>query len=375
MNDLFQKLRRLYHIPKVGGEQDVYDAIKKGVYFKGYNLWLLIFAMVIACVGLNNNNTAAIIGAMLLSPLMGPIVGLGFGFGIGSKNMIQASVLNWLIMVGTSLLASSVFFMLSPFDFATDELNNYRSGSIFDVIIAFFGGLAGFIGTTRKETVKVIAGVAVATSCMAPLCTAGYGIATLQLSYFLGGLYVFCIYCFFIGLATWLLTIILGHRDAYKREYEIEGKGKVWLIITSLVLIVPSIWFAVKKWERESLQHTGNQYIASLRNKYPELVIVQNETVQTKGKDQLIISVLNDSASMNPEIFNTSALMSTDLNIVWHFAPSQARSEIEYLQVQIKNLESKMKSQDSLIQNLNSLVLPHPLDSVTINNSNNKNIN
>ena len=131
---VFNKIKSLLHIRKEEEEQNTYQEIKEGVFFRGHNLWLLVLAMCIACIGLNTNNTAAVIGAMLISPLMGPIVGLGFGFGIGSKSMVQISLYNWGIMVATSLIASSFYFLISPFDFTTDQLNSFKEGSIFAML-------------------------------------------------------------------------------------------------------------------------------------------------------------------------------------------------------------------------------------------------
>jgi len=347
---VFNKIKSLLHIPKEEDEQSTYQEIKEGVFFRGHNLWLLALAMCIACIGLNTNNTAAVIGAMLISPLMGPIVGLGFGFGIGSRSMVQISLYNWGIMVATSLIASSLYFLISPFDFTTDQLNSFKEGSIFDVLLAFFGGLAGFLGITRREAIKVIAGVAVATACIPPLCTAGYGLATLQWEYLAGGLYFYLINCFFIGLGTWILSIVMGYRKAFSEKQHHNKKATFWLSMASLLLIIPSIYLASKKWERETLKRNSNNYLEAIHRQYPELVIIQHEVFQSEGKNYMSLSVLNDSATLSSDVIKETQSLNKDIEIQWHFAPNNTLNEIKLLQRRMDNLQRTMQQQDSSLQ-------------------------
>ena len=365
---IFDKIKSLLQLPKMEEDAVTYEEIKSGIFFKGQNLWLLVLAMFIACVGLNTNNTSAVIGAMLISPLMGPIVGLGFGFGIGSKTLVRISIYNWIIMVATSLVASSLYFLISPFDFATDQLNSYREGSIFDVLIAFFGGLAGFLGTTRREAVKVIAGVAVATACMAPLCTAGYGLATWQWQYFAGGLYVFSINCFFVGLGTFILSITLGYRNAFiKDSNKYSHKGTGWLVLTTLLLIGPSIWLASLKWKREALKRSSNLYVAELHQKFPELVIIHNEPYQKNDTNYISLSLLNDSASLPENLLENAQAMTKDLKITWHFTPNKAQNELQVLQLRLEKMEVHMRNQDSLLMLYLDSLLPKPVETFNKN--------
>lgn len=347
---MLQKVKSLLRIRKEESDENTYQEIKEGVFFRGHNLWLLVLAMCIACIGLNTNNTAAVIGAMLISPLMGPIVGLGFGFGIGSKSMVQISLFNWGIMVATSLIASSLYFFISPFDFTTEQLNSFKEGSIFDVLLAFFGGLAGFLGITRKDAVKVIAGVAVATACIPPLCTAGYGLATLQWDYLAGGLYFYLINCFFIGLGTWILTIGLGYRKSYSAIHHPNKKASIWLGLSALLLVVPSIWLAAKKWERETVKRSSSNLISTIHQKYPELVIVDHEVFEKKGKYFISISVLNDSSHLSCDVINNVKAFSKELEIIWHFAPNNSVAEIEQLRKNVELLSKKISSQDSILK-------------------------
>ena len=175
-------------------EEEVVDNIRKGVEFKGTNLWVLIFATFVASLGLNVNSTAVIIGAMLISPLMGPIMGMGLSVGINDFELLKRSLRNFGFMVLASIFTSTLYFFISPLSGAQSELLARTTPTTYDVLIAFFGGLAGIVAQSRKDrTSTVIPGVAIATALMPPLCTAGFGLATLQFKYFIGAFYLFFI--------------------------------------------------------------------------------------------------------------------------------------------------------------------------------------
>jgi uncharacterized hydrophobic protein (TIGR00271 family) len=230
--------------------EDTCAEIADGAKIKGHNLWIMGIAMIIACVGLNVDSTSAVIGAMLISPLMGPIVAMAFGIAVNNRHFKQQGLKNWLFMTGVSLMASILFFLISPFDNNTNALLSFQKATIFDIFLAFFGGIAGFIGIIKKEGTKVIAGVAVATACMPPLCTAGYGIAHWDYTYFIGGLYFYLINCLFIGLATFLTARIAGFH--HKNEGTIASRTTVGLwYFFILLMLLPSIYIAYLKWEDE----------------------------------------------------------------------------------------------------------------------------
>ena len=179
--------------------------IRNNIYFRGPNVWILAFSIVIASVGLNINSTAVIIGAMLISPVMGPIIGMGLGLGVNDTKLLGDSLRNLLIMVGVSLIASSLFFLISPLNLANPtELEARTSPSIYDVLIALFGGFAGILEHARKEKGTVMSGVAIATALMPPLCTAGFGLAKGNWHFFAGAMYLFTINAIFIMFATYL---------------------------------------------------------------------------------------------------------------------------------------------------------------------------
>lgn len=281
---LLRFVRSKFYLNKEENESETIAEIKEGAYFSGHNLWILGFAMVIACIGLNTDSISAVIGAMLISPLMGPIVGFAFALAVNDAGLKNKSIRNWLWMTIISLLASAFFFLISPFDNNTTALSSFQKASIFDVLLAFFGGMAGFIGIIKKEGIKVIAGVAVATACMPPLCTAGFGIAHLDFQFFIGGLYFYLINCLFIGLATFLLTRFTGYH--INKEVPRFRQTANWLWTLFIVaMIVPASYIAYKKWNEEhtkerSIMVTDKQRIEALEKK----VLYLDSLLQYKKK-------------------------------------------------------------------------------------------
>ncbi|MBQ6291054.1 MAG: DUF389 domain-containing protein [Bacteroidales bacterium] len=224
-------------------------SIRKNISFKGHNVFILACAIIIASVGLNVNSIPVIIGAMLISPVMGPILGFGFGLGIQDNRLVKFSLENYLVMVAISIAASTLFFILSPLNLGNpSELLARTNPSIYDVLIALFGGIAGMLETSRKERGTVISGVAIATALMPPLCTVGYGISLLNWHYILGALYLFLINSIFIALATFLTTKYL--RFPLVMEEEVDGMrqrlSKRAIAFILLVMIVPSIFSAIR---------------------------------------------------------------------------------------------------------------------------------
>ncbi len=193
-------------------QADAEQAIRSGVSFKGSQLLVLIFAIFIASLGLNTNSVPVIIGAMLISPLMGPIIGMGLAIGIEDYSLLRRGFKNIVMAVLGSVLASAVYFLISPQYEGSSQLLARTSPSIYDVLIALFGGAAGIISIACKNKGQVMPGVAIATSLMPPLCTAGYGLATLQSKFFFGALYLFTTNTVFILFATWICVKLLGYR-------------------------------------------------------------------------------------------------------------------------------------------------------------------
>lgn len=244
-SDFSSFIRGLTNIRKDIDKSAADASIRKNIYFRGPNVWILAFSIIVASVGLNVNSTAVIIGAMLISPLMGPIFGIGLGLGVNDTLLIKGGLKNLLVMVFISVLASCLYFLITPLKLANPtELLARTNPSIYDVIIALFGGAAGILELCRKEKGTVLSGVAIATALMPPLCTAGYGIASGHLSYFLGAIYLFFINGIFIILATYIMVKYLEF-DEIQFANETTGKRvKHFITLVVILVAVPSIWSA-----------------------------------------------------------------------------------------------------------------------------------
>lgn len=242
-------------------EDEIVESIRKNVHFRGTNLWTLIFAIFIASIGLNVNSTAVIIGAMLISPLMGPIMGIGLGVGIYDSALIRKGIKNLMIAAVISIMASCIYFLVTPLHEAKSELLARTSPSIWDVFIAFFGGLAGIVAGTRKRTGIVLPGVAIATALMPPLCTAGYGLATGQWYFFLGALYLFFINSLFICLATVIIVRYLDFRIIDFPTVSIKKRVMRSILLLVMVTVLPSIYLAWRIVKRTIFEENARAFI------------------------------------------------------------------------------------------------------------------
>ena len=225
-------------------ENEIIDSIKKGVEFRGINLWVLIFAIFIASIGLNVNSTAVIIGAMLISPLMGPIMGIGLGIGINDFDLIKKAYKNLAIATVIGVSTSAVYFLISPISDAQSELLARTTPTIWDVMIALFGGLAGIVATTRKSISNVIPGVAIATALMPPLCTAGFGLATGNFSFFFGAFYLYFINSVFISLSSFIIVRFLKFQKKTLLDSSRERRVRRYILIVVTITVIPSIVMA-----------------------------------------------------------------------------------------------------------------------------------
>lgn len=238
----------------------VLENVTSNISFRGSNLWILACAIIIASIGLNVNSTAVIIGAMLISPLMGPIVGAGFALGTYNFPLLKKSFKNLLIATVVSLLVSGFYFYISPFKDVQSELLARTAPNIYDVLIAFFGGLVGVIAITRVEKGNPIPGVAIATALMPPLCTAGFGLATFNFSYFLGAFYLYTINCFFICIATFLVVKYLHYPSSIvDSKYEKRIRYSISFLI--LVMIVPSSYLAYNLYNEKKFTKTAEIFL------------------------------------------------------------------------------------------------------------------
>jgi uncharacterized hydrophobic protein (TIGR00271 family) len=258
--------------------------IDNGVVFRGTNLWVLIFAIFVASLGLNVNSTAVIIGAMLISPLMGPIMGLGLGTGINDLVLLKKSINNYLVATGVALATSTLFFLLSPLNEAHSEILARTSPTVYDVLIALFGGFAGILAVSSRQKGNVIPGVAIATALMPPLCTAGFGLATWQLHLFIGAFYLYIINTVFIALATFITIRFLHFPSKHAADKKTENKTRriIWLI--AIVTLLPSLYFGYNIVTQQRFENNANNFIkkeAVFTNDYllNKKINFQNKTI------------------------------------------------------------------------------------------------
>ena len=260
-------LKSLIHLSDEIDYENASASIRKNIAFRGTNVFILACAIIIASVGLNVNSIPVIIGAMLISPVMGPILGFGLGLGTEDNHLVKESLKNFAVMVGISIMASSLFFLLSPLSLANpSELLARTKPTIYDVLIALFGGFAGIIETSRKDKGSVITGVAIATALMPPLCTVGYGISIWKASFIFGALYLFLINSIFIALATFVAV-------KYFRFPVVEASGEtrrrlpkaaVYLIL--LIVIVPSVITAISVIKENNFKIHAENVVAENKN-------------------------------------------------------------------------------------------------------------
>lgn len=257
-----QKLTAKFNIRSEQEDYDViHDTVEKGIFFKGTNLWILIFAILIACVGLNVNSTAVIIGAMLISPLMGPILGIGYSLATYDFTLFRKSLVNFGFAVASGLVASTVYFSVTPLGEAHSELLARTQPNIYDVIIALAGGLAGIIALSSKQKGNVIPGVAIATALMPPLCTAGYGLATGTWNYFFGAFYLFTINSVFIAVATLLIVRFLKYPIWHGVDDNMKKTANRWVSVIATITILPSIYFGYVLVQQEQFARNAASYI------------------------------------------------------------------------------------------------------------------
>lgn len=260
-------------------EEDTIAAIRNGVSFHGSNLWILVFAIFIASLGLNVNSTAVIIGAMLISPLMGPIIGMGLAVGINDFELLKRSVKNYLIATLISVVTATIYFLLTPLNEAQSELLARTSPTLYDVFIALCGGAAGIVALSCKGKGNVFPGVAIATALMPPLCTAGFGIATGNIYYFFGAFYLFFINTVFISLATYLGVRMMKFKEKQFLDQGHYARVKRYIIIAVVVTMVPAAFMTygivrssifktnVSRFVKDRLESNGTRIISYDVNK------------------------------------------------------------------------------------------------------------
>lgn len=324
----------------------IHEEIVRGVAFKGYNLWILAFAIVVCSVGLNMNSTAVVIGAMLISPLMGPINGLGYSIATYNFKLLRSSLKNFGFAVIASILASTLYFVISPVATAHSELLSRTSPTIYDVMIALFGGLAGIVAISSKMKGNVIPGVAIATALMPPLCTAGYGLGTGQFNFFFGATYLFAINSVFIALAAMMISQFL--RFPIRSIVDPAQKARVRRLVMVIIVItiLPSIYFGHQLVQNEKFGQNAEKFTKNA-TVFEGAYLIRHDVDKRQRKVSLIYGgkALSDSLKMvikkRGELFNVDP---ESISIEQGFAlDEQGFSETEILRNRIYALQNTLQ--------------------------------
>lgn len=285
------------------GQEDVVSNINKSVEFRGTNLWVLICATFIASLGLNVNSTAVIIGAMLISPLMGPIMGIGLSLGVNDFPLLKKSLRNFMWMFVASAVTSTVYFLISPYSSAQSELLARTSPTTYDVLIAFFGGMAGMLAQTRRDrtgTVTVISGVAIATALMPPLCTVGFGIATGEVRYILGALYLFLINTVFIAVASYLMVIFLKYEKKTELDQIKSKRMRRYVILFVVAVIVPSTIMTFNILRKTQFEASVGRYVNNVFQFNKTMLVDYDTRYHYEGhKSSIEVRLVGEPLSQN----------------------------------------------------------------------------
>ena len=319
-NGAMTKLQDVFNLAHDQAHPDKIDAtIRANTRVTGTNMWVLMFAIAVSSIGLNVNSTAVVIGAMLISPLMGPIVGMGYGLAVGDTALIRQAVRNIIIFVVISLITATLYFLLTPLKGAQSELLARTQPTLWDVLIAFFGGSAGIVALTRKEGGNAIPGVAIATALMPPLCTAGYGLAHGNWHYFLGASYLFGINCVFIAFSTLLFSKLL---KLPRRGLVTESKRRlqsIFITVVVLAVMIPSGYMASGLVSQEIFNTKANAAITAAQQQESFFVLrkvlnyKENKVgliVNGTGNAEKIIALLEKS-------LNASGVKEPEVNVVY----------------------------------------------------------
>lgn len=339
--------------------------IREGINFAGPNVWVLICSIIVASVGLNTNSVAVIIGAMLISPLMGPIRGMGLGVGTNDIQLIVDSLKNFGVAVGISLLTAYLYFLITPLHGLTPEIEARTGPNLMDVFIAFFGGLAGIIAASRGDNSTVIPGVAIATALMPPLCTAGYGLANGNWNFFFGASYLFLINTLFICLSTILVVRYLKFPIRHFINPKVEKKVKIVSTLLIFLVIVPSVYLFYGKVQETLFIENSDTFVQSVIEADPSLN-VDKEIEYNDGVPKVRVALINkivpESTLQNWYLqLENYGLKRENLEIV------QGKDMEKLLNDKLEQLRKEnigsdagfdvIRQKDELIRNLNSQIL------------------
>ena len=351
-NGAMTKLQDVFNLAHDQAHPDKIDAvIRANTRVTGTNMWVLMFAIAVSSIGLNVNSTAVVIGAMLISPLMGPIVGMGYGLAVGDTVLIRQAVRNIIIFVVISLITATLYFLLTPLKEAQSELLARTQPTLWDVLIAFFGGSAGIVALTRKEGGNAIPGVAIATALMPPLCTAGYGLAHGNWHYFLGASYLFAINCVFIAFSTLLFSKLL---KLPRRGLVTESKRRLQsIIITAVVLavMIPSGYMASGLVRQEIFNTRANAAIATAQQQ-EGFFVLRKMLNHRENKVGLVVNGTGNAEKISALLVKSleaSGVKAPKVNVVYAGGNDAKIEELLASQNNSVQLQNELKEQQAYI--------------------------
>ena len=285
-NYVWRIAKRFFNaLPDKTDETAIVEQISDGVTFRGANLWVLIFAIFIACLGLNLNSTAVIIGAMLISPLMGPIIGMGLAVGRADLELLKRSLTNYGVSTVISVLTAALYFQLTPLTEAQSELLARTSPTLYDVLIALFGGAAGILALSTGGKGNVIPGVAIATALMPPLCTAGYGLAMGEWSFFFGACYLFFINTVFIALATYVGVRLLQFKPKQFVDKARLAVVNRYIAVIVVVTMLPAVYMTTQIIRQSVFENRVKQFVKQELNQPGTRILSEQADRETKTLD------------------------------------------------------------------------------------------
>ena len=352
--------------PDLEPQSDVEASIRSGVSFRGSQLVVLIFAIFIASLGLNTNSITVIIGAMLISPLMGPIIGMGLALGIQDYMLLKKGFKNICMAMLGSLIASAVYFLISPQYEGASQLLARTSPSIYDVFVGFFGGAAGILSIACKNKGQVMPGVAIATSLMPPLCTAGYGLATMQMNFFLGALYLFFTNTIFILVATWIGVKLMGYTKVTYDNPQRYHRIRRILYGVVIATIAVSVWLTVTMIQKNVFYAKADEFIRT-QMVFPNTQVLNHEEIFEHGHKMINVTLIGEALPKDSlhlamlQKLDSVGLGGTELNIKQGFSLSTEKNMInedensdkfyQLMQAELLNKQSMIDSLRAEIKN------------------------
>jgi uncharacterized hydrophobic protein (TIGR00271 family) len=357
MSKFRQRFKEIVNISRDVDWAIASESIRKNIYFRGPNVWILAAAVIIAAIGLNINSIPMIIGAMLISPMMGPIMGFGLGLGVNDTALLKESLKHLGIMVLVSIIASTLYFLVTPLELDNPtELMARTRPTIYDVLVALFGGFAGILETCRKEKGLVIAGVAIATTLLPPLCAIGYGIVTLNHVYIIGPLYLFFINIAFIALATFIMVKYLKFPLVKVSDSTKQKKVSGTIVAFTLILIIPSIISALMIIQENQFRQNVRKFVAENKS-FNKSYIYDHEVKHDKMSSTLSIYMAGEPLeSSDKELLYRSAescgIGRDQLTIIENPFTRDELSESDMLKTFFERSDREIKQREDLLVQL-----------------------